>query len=147
MGLTSYVAVFPKLKMKRTDRNLLYSGAFFFLPRRKSFHTKSSHKQNHLEFFFKCMLRWNRSRVSQSVYQRWESRHQKSLVSPRGDIYFGIIFMSQAASKLLFVIDAAVTLFSGCVSMWWLGSPKQFGLQNLKKYCLHGAYQHFGNNM
>lgn len=135
----------------QTEKNWQKSSifrSFFFFPEENHFISRAlSYKQDLPEFFFKCMLRWNRSSVSQPVHQRWESKLQKSLVSPRGDIYFGIIFMQLGSFK------AAICYWRCSNPFQWLclhvvvGEAKQFGLQNLKKYWLHGAYKHFGNNM
>lgn len=118
MGLTSYVAnCFSKTQNENSWQKPSIFRSLFFLPRRKSFHTESSHKQNHLEFFFKCMLRWNRSNVSQSAHHRWESGLQKSLESPRSDIYFGIIFMQLGS-------------FKAAICYWCCSNPFQW-------LCLH----------
>ena len=128
---------------------IFYIQELFFSSQKKiiSYRELSLINRISLNFFFKCMLRWNRSSVSQPVHQRWESKLQKSLVSPRGDIYFGIIFMQLGSFK------AAICYWRCSNPFQWLclhvvvGEAKQFGLQNLKKYWLHGAYKHFGNNM
>ena len=141
------LTVFPKLKMKTADRNLLYSGAYFFFPEENHFIPRALINRITLNFFSSAC--WGGTgAMSVSPRTIGGKVDYRRVLNPLEVIFILALFLcSQAASKLLSVIDAAVTLFSGCVSMWWLGSPKQFGLQNLKKYWFHGACKHFGNNM
>lgn len=144
MWLISHVAVFPKLKMKRTDRNLQYSGVFFFLPEEINFLLRAlSLKQTSLNFF-QVHVERNRRGVSQPVNQRWEIRLQKNL-DPQGGLWHYQYIVRQ--SSKLFVISMKAPTFQWLCLHVLAGEPKQFGLQNLKKYYPNGRHKHFGSSM